>query len=250
MAIKHVRGEFFDADHGADHAAFGFSGSLTPLPSNASGMAQKPDFPPTRGTKDRPEPMDEYATGGPIHMHPHGHHVARVEHRYDGAVVHHHSHGGFTFHHPDGRIMHHHGDGSPVHAAHGGMMRHDGESEYAHGGHAMDREMRGDEAQDKAMIKKAVMQHENHEHHGEHTDLHLRRGGIAMTARLPRGMRPAAERSHSPVNSAPRNPTVSRSTPNAMPGGVMAYGVQPGDEPDMGASPPPGMRHGGRTKRK
>lgn len=243
MAIKHVAGEFFGGEHGADHAAFGFSGSLTPLPT-VPQTAQHSNFPLTKGTKDRAEPVDEYAGGGSVHMHPHGHRVSRVEHRFDGAVVHHHAHGGFTVHHADGRIAHHQGDGSPVM----GMESHDGEGEYAHGGHVRDRAMRDDEARDKAMIKKAVMQHENHEHDGEHTDLHLRRGGVAVTARLPRGMRPAAAQSHSPVNSAPRNPNVSRSVPNAMPGGVMAYGVQPGDEPDMGGSPP-AMKRGGKVKR-
>lgn len=240
MAIRHVK-DFFDASTSPGHASFGFTGSLTPLPSNASDTPQRPDSAPTKGAKSRPEPVDEYAGGGSIHMHPHGHSVSRVEHRFDGAVEHHHAHGGFTVHHADGRIAHHHGDGSPVSGA---VESHDDASEYAHGGHARDRAAHDDAAQDRTMINKILAEHEKQEGKG------MRHGGVAITARLPRGMRPAAAQSHSPVNLAPRDPTKSRSAPNGMPGGVMAYGVQPGDEPDMSGGPSPGgMRRGGRAKR-
>lgn len=53
---------------------------------------------------------------------------------------------------------------------------HKGMKKHAKGGHHKD----GDEAQDKAMVKKAVMQHENHEHGGQHTKLKLHKGGKAM----------------------------------------------------------------------
>lgn len=320
MAIKHVHGEFFSPEHSSDHAAFGFHGSLP----TAAEPDVRQDFPPTRGMKHRAEPTEsgeqspgDYAHGGTVHphhhphghevarvehrdgmkiehhahggmtchhdggevthhhhdgspvhhhmaeggsthMHPHGHHVTHVEHRaHDGAVVHHHAHGGHSVHHADGRVTHHHEDGSPVHSAHHGGHMHDSEGEYAHGRHHQDRMARGghmgDMAEDKAMVKKAIGQHEDHEHHGEHTDLHLRRGGgIGETARLPRGMRPAMAHMHSPINTPPRKPQITRTPTNAMPGGEMGYGTQPSVEDgyeDTGATPP-GMRHGGAARKR
>jgi hypothetical protein len=184
------------------------------------------------------------ATGGHMgmHMHPHGHDVEHVEHReHDGAVIHHHHHGGHSVHHADGRVTHHHGDGSPVHSAPGGMEHmHDPEGEYAHGGHAR----HNDEAQDRALIKEMVGRHDK---------------GEAMAfgghARLPRAMKPAGMRPHSPIETAPRKPQVTRTPPNSMPGGVMGYGTQPGAEPGMEPTDPtggtgPGMRHGGHAKRR
>ena len=45
----------------------------------------------------------------------------------------------------------------------------------------------GDVAQDKAMIKKAIMEHENHEHDGKHTRLKLKDGGmVAGKGAMPR----------------------------------------------------------------
>lgn len=190
------------------------------------------------------------AEGGAMHhhMHPHGHGVVRVEHHADGRVVHHHHHGGHTVHHMDGRITHHHEDGSPVHMMHGGMEHmHDPEGEYVH------RAKGGDVAQDKAMVRKGIRQHETHEHGGEHTDLHLRRGGgIGMTAPLPRGMRPHVAHHTSPVNTAPRNPNMTTTPRNAMPGGEMGYGVEPSAEPDMAGSDQgiSQMHKGGRARRR
>lgn len=189
------------------------------------------------------------------HLHPHGHHITHVEHRSDGAVLHHHEHGGHTVHHPAGHISHHHEDGTPVHLAQGGMPDpYDGlmsnRPTMRHGGEA-----RSDMAQDKALVRKAIGQHENHEHDGEHTDLHLRRGGIAQTATLPRGMRPAAARHHSPVgqasNRAPRNPNLTRTPRNEMAGGEMPYGIEPSAEPDMMGQDQTGvtsMHKGGRAR--
>ena len=193
--------------------------------------------------------VSHMAHGGHAHhMHPHGHHVTHVEHRaHDGAVIHHHEHGGHTVHHADGRVTHHHADGAPVHShmAHGGGIEHmhDPEGEYVH------RARGGDVAEDKAMVAKGIRQHENHEHGGEHTDLHLARGGRAV--RLPRGMKPMAERPHSPINTPPRNPNMSTTPRNAMPAGQMGYGVQPSAEPDNAGSDQgiPQLRRGGRAHR-
>lgn len=170
--------------------------------------------------------------------HPHGHQVMHTS-EHDGMHIEHHAHGGYSVHHPDGQVTHHDAHGGVCHA-HGGMH-------YAHGGE------HDDEAQDKAMIAKGIHEHEDHEHHGEHTDLHLARGG---GARLPRSMTPKAAHMKSPVgkgmpvNKPPRNPNVTRTAPDEMPGGQMGYGVQPSDEtggPPMGGVT--AMRKGGMHKR-
>ena len=145
-----------------------------------------------------------------VKTHPHGHHVTHVE-MLDGAEVHHHAHGGMTLHHDDGRVTHHHGDGAPV-------------ENFARG---------GDEAEDKAMIKKAFRQHDEQEHHGEHTDLHLRRGGMPMP-----GMGAAVM-----PHSTPRRQKIASTMPT--PGGVPA-GIPPAPDDE---GPVPGLRHGGRARR-
>lgn len=191
----------------------------------------------------------EYAGAG-RHLHPHGHHVVKVEQMASGAVIHHHAHGGHTVHHEDGRITHHMADGTPAHL---GMMQpehmHD-ESEYAHRARGGSME---DEREDKAMVKKAFREHDQHMHHGEHEDIELARGGEAM---LPRGMRPKAARHHSPigegmpVNTPPRFGRNTTTPRNAMPGGQMAYGVEPGSEPDEAGSEQgiPQLRRGGKAR--
>jgi hypothetical protein len=203
--------------------------------------------------------------GGHHTIHPDG----RVEHHHahgghsvvhpDGRIIHHHAHGGHTEHHPDGKRIEHHADGGrTVHHISGEVEHHDGstyvgrhgmhEEGYAHGGHHED----PDAAQDKAMIKKAFRQHENAEHHGEHEELHLARGGVPNERpRFPRSMRPRAESLHSPINTPPRNPKTSRTQPNMMPGGEMAYGVQPSDEAGGMAGPDESMTsmaHGGHMR--
>lgn len=156
--------------------------------------------------------------GGASHMHPHGHHVTDVEHRSDGKIVHHHSHGGHSVHHADGRITHHDASGAPVMAQGGGMGQQDGT--YVNGGAA-----------------------EHHERHG---------GGMAHggRARLPRAMTPVSERRRSPIETPPRNPGISTSPRNNMPGGQMPYGVEPSAEPDQAGSTQgiPQMKHGGKAK--
>ena len=329
MATTHIRDgeDFFSPVHEQMHQAFGFRGSAeSSRPTRQRGG--KPPFAgnePTRGPSRIPEPEEfgeqppgDYATGGQVHHHPHGHHVVRserhasggivhhhahggmsiehpdghmthhhhdgspvhhaarggemthvhphghhvvhVEHHADGRIVHHHEHGGHTVHHVDGRITHHHEDGAPVHAGavhHGVEGHHDTESEYVHrarggrmaeGGHAKHRD--GDLAQDKAMIKKAFRQHENAEHHGEHEDLTLARGGLAgHRVSLPRGMKPEVARHHSPIDMPPRNPNLTTTPRNQMSGGVMPYGVEPSAEPDQAGAGQgiPQLRRGGRA---
>lgn len=211
------------------------------------------------------------AMGG-AHLHPHGHAVTHTEpHPHiEGAFIAHHSHGGHTVHHKDGHVTHHHSGGAPATGMMGVEQMHDS-SEYAHGGHhrmadggslepggaynkggrAGRRENpKGGDGREKALITKAVHQHENHEHGGEHTDLHLARGGMAgMRTRLPRDMRPAAARQHSPIETPPRDPKLTTTPRNQMSGGEMPYGVEPSAEPDMAGSEQgiPQMRRGGRA---
>jgi hypothetical protein len=111
---------------------------------------------------------------------------------------------------------------------------------------------------EKAMVKKGVRQHEDHEHGGEHTDIKLAGGGMP---KLPRNMRPKATHfrplgEDSAVNRAPRNPNMTRSAHNDMPGGGMGYGMQPSTErggigsgdDELPAPGPTPMRRGGRHK--
>lgn len=261
MAIQHVKGEFFGPEHSAQHREFGFHGSAPA----GGGMARHDRSPEASATHDS-QIMDDYASGGGIHDHPHGHNVVHIEHTTDGREIHHHEHGGHTVHHKHGMVTHHMHDGSPVHAAHGGGFEHDPVGEYVHrpenmmepehhrnGGRAGRREGDGDEAEDKKMIKKAFGEHDRELHHGEHTDLHLARGGMAgRQVRLPRGMRPMGERPHSPINTAPRNPNVTSTPTNDMAGGQMPYGVQPSAEPAMAGGDDGGaqLHSGGRARRR
>lgn len=168
--------------------------------------------------------------GGAHHVHPHGHNVVEVEKMSDGRIIHHHAHGGHTVHHRDGHISHHHEDGSPAMAEGGGMGAvgmHSDSSTYVGGGAA--------------------------EHHARHGETHMAMGGHA---RLPRAMTPRAERRHSPIGNGspvekpPRNPNMSTSPRNSMPGGQMGYGVEPSAEPDQAGSEQgiPQMKHGGHHR--
>lgn len=185
--------------------------------------------------------MGGHHPGAAMHTHPDGHQVSHVESHHD-REIHHHAHGGYTVHHDDGRITHHSHDGTPVGHAMGGTAH-----TYARG---------GDVAQDKALVVKGVHQHEDHEHHGEHTDLHLARGGMPMPGRRPRVHKPPMAKSplteDSALNRPPRRPEMSTTPRNEMSGGEMPYGVQPSSEPDLAGSEQgiPQLRHGGRMPKR
>jgi len=141
-------------------------------------------------------------------------------------------------------------------SAAGGIENMHDSSELAHrvrkakGGHA-------DEAQDKALIKRMMNEHERAE--GEpmrkadggmvdgSSDDGMARGG---RTRLPRGMKPPAMQTHSPINTPPRNPTKTVTPRNIMPGGAMAYGVQPSSEPDAAGTDQgiPQLKNGGKVR--
>lgn len=190
----------------------------------------------------------EYANSG-MHLHPHGHSVVDVKQELGGAVIHHHSHGGYTKHHADGRQTHHMADDTPAHMARGGIEQmHDPETEYVH----RNKMARGGMADEKGMIKKAFRQHENAEHDGEHEDLHLARGGNRK--HLPPGMgaKPMGGGSEMPINRPPRFGRNATTPKNMMPGGEMAYGVQPGSEPDAAGTEQdiPQLRRGGMARKR
>jgi hypothetical protein len=95
----------------------------------------------------------------------------------------------------------------------------------------------GDVSQEKAIVKKAFRQHDEHMHGGESEHLDLARGGFAgHRQRLPRAMKPEGMRPHSPINTPPRNPNMTTTPTNDMPAGQMGYGVQPSAEPDAAGS--------------
>lgn len=108
----------------------------------------------------------------------------------------------------------------------------------------------GDVAQDKAMVKKGVRQHENQEHGGKHAVLNLRNGGPANNKpRIQRTMKPVTGRSTSPigigVKGAPKAkmPTLPKAS-NSY-GGPEGYGVRQTSEPDM---PAQGLARGGKAR--
>ena len=154
-----------------------------------------------------------YAHGSAVHTHPHGHAmIGHPESMPDGSEIHHHAHGGMTVHHADGRITHH--------DEHGSMVTH----------------------AEKAMMKRAVSQHEDQEHEGDHAEIHLARGGApGMRPRIPKAMRPKSETMHSPINTPPKNPMRNVSPRNAAPGGALGYGVEPSAEPDTAGADQSGM---------
>lgn len=248
MAVKYLNdGQDFKDHPDSFREDFGFSGSRgkhhrmgAPERKAAGGQAESEP-----STEHDGEPG--YAAGG-HHLHPHGHHIVKVEHHHDGTVVHHHEHGGMTMHHPDGHITHHDHAGEHLeHDARGGIEHMHDSSEYAHRARGGD----GDEAQDKAMVKKGIHEHEDHEHHGEHTDLHLRGGGFAGSKpRIPRAMRPAAAKVKSPINTPPRDPARTTTPRNTFPGGAMGMGVEPSAEPDQAGMDEgiPQMSRGGKRR--
>jgi hypothetical protein len=108
-----------------------------------------------------------------------------------------------------------------------------------------------DKREDKAMIKSAFRQHDEHEHDGAHEDIKLARGGaLHMNVPLPRGMKPHVARHMSPIETPPRNPNLTTTPRNEFAGGQMPYGVEPSAEPDQAGSEQdiPQMARGGRHR--
>lgn len=143
----------------------------------------------------------------------HGGHIVRTEMDANGGCVMHHAHGGRTHVHADGSMTRHPPGGMP-----------------SQGGHA-------DEAQDRKLFGHMMAEHEGAEGKA--------RGGPIV----PRRMKPIAARRHSPIETPPRNPNTTTTPRNIMPGGKMAYGVEPSDEPDVAGSTQgiPQLRRGGRA---
>lgn len=113
-----------------------------------------------------------------------------------------------------------------------------GDIKFAKGGAAK----HPDEAQDRALIKRMMAEHERAE--GEKK---MARGG---RARLPAGMKATALQRHSPINTPPRNPQRTTTPRNIAPGGEMAYGVQPSTQPAKAGTKQgiPQLARGGRVK--
>lgn len=116
----------------------------------------------------------------------------------------------------------------------------------ANSGHA-------DVAQDRALISKMMKQHEAAE--GDEPMRKADGGSVDKyagggRARLPTGMKATAMQRHSPINTPPRNPTKTVTPRNIMPGGAMAYGVQPSAEPAQAGSEQgiPQLKDGGKVR--
>lgn len=225
MAITKVVGDFFDANHTGMHKAFGFGGSVDQAPG-----------------------------------HPMGGEITRVTKRFDGSTVEHYSHGGKSVNHVGGVTTHHKKTGTliPRPAAPPPLPPDDGSMQPAammpqgmdpdaappgmmpqgmsKGGAA-----HSDRKQDVRLIKQMVAEDDKR--------IGLARGGHA---RLPRSLKPVAARTRSPINTPPRNPKITRTPDDSMPGGVLPYGVQPSSEPGYrpitatADGPPNGLRKGGR----
>ena len=265
-SIVHLAdGEDFGAQHfGSEHMRdFGFSGSAQGAP------AQPKSKEGGRGAKSR------YAEGGHLPAMPHveahadGSHTV---HHSDGRRTVHHAEGGHSIYHSDGKVEHHQGSTHVTHHPDGSVERHQHEPGYAMGGPTMParpmapaatapvmpaqanpvvRAVRGyaegghvdpDAAEDKALVRKGVRQHENQEHGGEHADLKLARGGMVPHKRSRRG--------GMAMNSPATTPERTTTPHNATAGGQIPYGVQPDSNPDIsdndGALTQ--MSRGGRVK--
>lgn len=263
MAIRHIKdGENFQFDRD-----FGFHGSAEAPVRDNDRDGHGPSSPPyADASKTRADyrespsnmsreggPTENYAEGGHVEHHPEGHRThhhpdgTHSVHHMDGRVMHHHMDGSHTVTHPDGRIVEHHAmGGHTVHHSDGREEHHDHEGRMTirHPDGSMDHH----DSSEYVHRAKGGAMHEGTENYA--------RGGMAgERARLPRGMKPTAERPHSPINTPPRNPNLTTSPRNAMPGGQMPYGVEPSAEPDdagsdqsgMGAGMP-GMKKGGHAR--
>lgn len=272
---------------GADFQASDFSGSGFPFTGSAQGYDEHGSAaPPFAGSKptDNGPNLKAFAKGGSTGGHPHGHKVVRVENKPDGTVVMHHAHGGFSVCHADGGMTHHGHDGQSVmkarggqvhdtseyaHRARGGAMGSDGdnaENESGFGGHkdhpswtrpgfvdTVPSKGRSDDATQSRRYEHETGAEEKSDDPGNaNGEPQYRRGGNVA---LPRGMRPKVGHAHAignevAMNRPPRSPKRSPTTRNKMPGDEMAYGVEPGSEPDVppgGNGRTPMLRRGGRA---
>lgn len=268
MAIREIP----DGQNFAFDSDFGFGGSR-----DGASTPKKSPADMQKSHMDRRDPKSAaYAKGGRVEhadgrttvMHSDGtHHITFS----DGRVVQHHLDGGHTVVHPDGKVVQHHASGGmsvnhasglreEFHAGGGKTVHHlNGDVEHQDGSTMIGGMPHDDAAQDAEMIGQGVHEHEDHLHPGEPKtpmdDLgddemsgagddsggaagYARGGHVGQRPHFPsRKMKPAAGAMKSPMDTAPRNPTKSRTQPNIMPGGESAYGVQPSDEPgNMGVN--------------
>lgn len=213
--IRHIpEGQDFTASDFASQKGFGFTGSSQGYDDKGGAAAPFAKSSPTMS----PQNLDRFAKGGQVGGHPMGHQVVRVHHDPGtGAVIHHHQHGGYSVHDADGSVSHHMADGQPAMAA---GQHNPGEGTFlskmkspAGIGGSMDMDDQG--GGEPAMAR------------GGHF-------GHKKPMSRPGGKMPGQQ--DQPSNRAPRNPMRNPSRPNDMPGGQMAYGVQPGSEPDEAGS--------------
>ncbi len=286
MAITHVEGAF-EPEHFSKE--FGFSGSTagqraprgaqedeTPASSKIRGKSAVPYDADVAthgshmgGFEEHGKGTMDFARGGEVH-HPHGHEPMHEEEHMGGGRKVHHMHGGHSIHHPDGHVTHHHHDGSevPAHMARGGhsgtMHPHghhithtehksDGRviMHHAHGGHSV-MHPHGHMSHHGADGAPAHMAMGGH-HDPESEYVHKARGGHQLAGKpqtLPRDMKPAGMRHHSPIETAPRDPGITTTPRNQMSGGEMGYGVEPSAEPDTAGDGQgiPQMRRGGHKR--
>lgn len=271
MAATHLKAgeDFFGGKHGDMHRDFGFHGSAPKARGGranyADGGSASPPFAsdsPTEGSKRTPEPEEDgggdFAKGGMAkggHLHPHGHHIVSSEPAPGGGVIMRHAHGGFTHMAPDGTSTHCDAAGGMCNggkmAGGGGVEDQHDSSEYAHGGRTKkaDGGLMHDDASNTSTSPAGSFPEEptSMPRQMGTDETAMARGG---RARLPSGMKPSAMQRHSPINTPPRNPTTTRTPRNIMPGGQMAYGVQPSSEPDPAGADQgiPQLADGGKVR--
>lgn len=216
MGITHIKdGEgFFGGEHAATHRDFGFSGSAAEAPRVRFANGGQV-------TKGKPPFAKQTPAGGIEQMHDSSELAHRMRKANGGGV----------------QVP----TGAPFPEEPTSMPRQ--VNALGTAGVAMAKGGHADAAQDRALISKMLKQHES----GEGDRIGKARGGRAT---LPKAMKAKALQSHSPINTPPRNPTTTTTPRNIMPGGAMAYGVQPSSEPAVAGSGQgiPQLADGGRVR--